>query len=580
MSTGILLATPQSNLWPAVWKLLRLRVTILISNFKRGKTRQKVGTILLALFLLLLGAGSFVLSWFLLRVFRSPTLVEWIDVGQVIPAIPTMILTFAFILTLLTNFGVLLQGLYLSKDMNFLISAPLPMRAVFLAKLIEAILPNFGLFCLAALPVMFGLGASSHFNFLYYIFVLLLLALLAMAGSGIASILVMAVVRVVPAKRVAEVLGFLGALISILLGQSGNIFRAANIEGEQMATALTTFAKLNSAWSPFAWAGKGLLDIGSGLWASGVPLIGLSLALSGGIFFLTLRLAEKLYYSGWASMQGSVQKKRVVVARKDLSIQRPGLSRIFPPQFRAIFLKDYLLLRRDLRNMSQLITPLIIGVVMMLSTLRMGNEEEVSTLAELPFSNLGLYANIALSIFVSWMLLFSLATTAFSREGKNYWLIQAAPVRSRPLILSKFFIAYLPAFLMGSLFIVLANLMRPTGWNTLPYSLFIMACCLAGITGILLSAGIAGARMDWENPRQSSLRGYTGCLVFIFSAIYFFIVQGAFFAPTILWEVISGQTALIADIIGLLLGMILSAAGAIIPLILVHKRLSSIGQTQ
>ena len=51
----------------------------------------------------------------------------------------------AFLGILLTSFGVLLQALYLAGDMDFLLSAPIPMRAVFLTKLLQAILPNFGL---------------------------------------------------------------------------------------------------------------------------------------------------------------------------------------------------------------------------------------------------------------------------------------------------------------------------------------------------------------------------------------------------------------------------------------------------
>ena len=107
------------------------------------------------------------------------------------------------------------------------------MRAVFLSKLIQAILPGFGLFCLAALPVLFGLGSALGFNFLYYPLVVFVLACLALAAAGIASILVMAVVRVVPARRVAEVLAFFGAIISILISQSGNLMSSMGIENDR-----------------------------------------------------------------------------------------------------------------------------------------------------------------------------------------------------------------------------------------------------------------------------------------------------------------------------------------------------------
>ena len=43
----------------------------------------------------------------------------------------------------MASFRLFLQALYLAKDMDFLVAAPIPMRSVFLAKLLEAILPTF-----------------------------------------------------------------------------------------------------------------------------------------------------------------------------------------------------------------------------------------------------------------------------------------------------------------------------------------------------------------------------------------------------------------------------------------------------
>ena len=80
-------------------------------------------------------------------------------------SIPSMLVSIAAIGILLTSFGVLLQALYLAGDMDFLMSAPLPIRAVFIAKLVQAVLPNFGMMCLFTLPILFGLGISSGYNF-------------------------------------------------------------------------------------------------------------------------------------------------------------------------------------------------------------------------------------------------------------------------------------------------------------------------------------------------------------------------------------------------------------------------------
>ena len=64
--------TPGSSLWSAVWKLLRLRVVIFFSGFRRARLRNKIGIILVGVFLLAVLVGAFVLSFLILSALRSP----------------------------------------------------------------------------------------------------------------------------------------------------------------------------------------------------------------------------------------------------------------------------------------------------------------------------------------------------------------------------------------------------------------------------------------------------------------------------------------------------------------------------
>ncbi len=141
--------------------------------------------------MLILGLIVFVfsMSWLLLRFLRSPDLAQYVgDVTPLLESVPVLLIGGAFLGILITSFGVLLQALYLANDMEFLLSAPLPLRSVFLSKMLQAILPNFSLICLFALPVLYGLGLSSGYNFLFFPLVLLMLAALALAAAGISSL--------------------------------------------------------------------------------------------------------------------------------------------------------------------------------------------------------------------------------------------------------------------------------------------------------------------------------------------------------------------------------------------------------
>ena len=175
-------STPGSNLWLSVWKLLRLRVVIFTSGFRRARLRNKIGMLVVGVVLLAVLVAAFVFSLLILNALRSPQFTQIVsDPDSLLDSIPVLVVTIAFIVILITSFGLLLQALYLAGDMDFLLSSPLSMRAVFLSKQMQAILPNYALVMLVGLPVLFGLGISQGYNFLYYPLVVLLLTLMAVS---------------------------------------------------------------------------------------------------------------------------------------------------------------------------------------------------------------------------------------------------------------------------------------------------------------------------------------------------------------------------------------------------------------
>lgn len=582
------------GLWSSVWKLLRLRWVIFYNGFRRARRSRQVGILFLGVLLLGFLGFIFAMSWLLLGFLRSPQLAQATggDVRPILESVPVLIVGGAFLGILLTSFGVLLQALYLAGDMDFLLSTPLPIRAVFLAKLLQAILPNFSLICVFALPILYGLGAAGGYNLLYYPLVLVVLAALALAAAGISSLLVMAIVRIFPARRVAEVLGFVGAIMSFICSQSGQLARFDNISTSQTSQALNLVSRLNNPWSPLAWAGRGLLDLGEGRWLAAAGFLSLTLALAALVFGVALTTAERLYYTGWASIQNNRRKKKVSKASRQAirpAVQAEGNDRAqpvpgglrLPSAVRAILWKDYYVLQRDLRNMSQLVTPLIFGLVYTVMFVRGGGQPpagrgEAPPLFMAALNNLWVYGNVAISLFVGWMLVARLAGMGFSQEGRSYWLVKTAPVRPAQLVGAKFIIAYVPALVLGWLFLLGISLVQHANLGILLFTLPVVGLCIAGNTGLNLAFGVTGAKMDWEDPRQMQ-RGTSGCLAMVVSLVYLPLSLGLFFVPSLVvtlvsWPEIAGQAA------GLLLGGVFSLACAIVPLWLVRDRIPRLGE--
>jgi len=578
---------PDARVLPAVLKLLLLRVRITWNGFRHAKLKNKVGLVFIWLMLLAFGFFILTMSRLLLGLMRSPELGEYVgvDLQPFLASIPALTLTGLFIGTLLTSFGVLLQALYLSGDMDFLLATPVPIRAVFIAKLLQAVLPNIALISLFGLPILFGLGISSGYNVIYYPLVVIAMIVLALTAAGLSSLLVMLVVRILPPRRAAEILGFFGAIFGFICSQMGNFAnsfgRGMNMSGEQATGILL---RSNTAWLPLNWAGQGLVALGEGRWLSGILLEGATLGLASIAFWFALVTAERWYYSGWAGMQVVARKKTTRSPRQanaNLANLASGLARLLPKPVLAIVQKDFLTLRRDLRNLSQLVSPVIIGVMYTLMMFRGGGEPPPGR-GEAPdwfmetFRVVLAYGSVGMSLFVGWMLLSRLAGMGFSQEGKSYWMLKVSPVRVGHLLASKFLVAYLPTLGLGLLFLTVISIVQGLSILEFVYSFIAIIMCLAGMAGILLSFGVAGANFTWDDPRKMN-GGIMGCFGQILTMLYLPISFGLFIAPLGFAQFFD-YPILYGYLFGLVLGSGVAVGFAFVPLWLVRKRVERLSE--
>jgi ABC-2 type transport system permease protein len=243
--------------------------------------------------------------------------------------------------------------------------------------------------------------------------------------------------------------------------------------------------------------------------------------------------------------------------------------------------KDFLVMRRDLRNMSQLVTPLIFGILYGVMILRPGSLSneipgDIPSFLAPVVKNAALYLNVGISMFVSWSLLSRLALMAFSQEGKNYWMIKIAPVRTGRLVLAKYLAAYLPALAVAWLFLLIISLIQGAGPAVVAFGLIVVALTLAGTAGINLAFGITGANLTWQDPRRMN-SGWQGCLSMLLGFANVAVSLVLFFGPPLLLAAL-GLPELLGQAAGLVLGGAVSLACAILPPSLVAGRVARIGE--
>ncbi len=554
-----------------VWKLLRARWRITWNNIWRASRRRKIGMFFAAFGLTALAAFLVFVSWGILSLMRRPEVAQFVT-PDLIRAVPVLFTSATFLAGLLTNFGALLQTLYLSGDMEFLLAAPIPTRAVFVAKLVQAVLPNFLFVSLFNLPALIGLGIAQGYNVTYFVMLPVTLVLLMLAGAGIAAMGVMVVVRVVPARRVAEVLGLVGGVTSILCSQSGQFMRvsgaARGASSAQMLALVGRAAQFNTPYLPLAWPGRALVALGEGQWLLAVLLVGVTAALTLGVFAVSLVASERLYITGWARTRSSSTPRKVAHAERR---RTTGGRRLFPAAFTAIIAKDWKLLTRDLRNYSQLITPIIFGVIYTFSLAR-GTQQMSTSPVERQIMT---YGSLGTSLFVAWIFAARLALGGIGLEGKRYWLLKVAPLQPEILLAAKFAVAYLPSLALGSVFLVAATFLGRSGVEALLYNWVALAGTIAALCAVYLAFGTVGANLTWEDPRQVT-RGTMGCIGWVAGTVTMGIIAAVFSGFPLL--ALLGVSVVLAQGLGLTVGLTLCVGVLVAAFLWACGRVALVGE--
>jgi ABC-2 type transport system permease protein len=566
-------APPPLSVAAACFILFRLRWQTFRNSFWRGTLLRKLRWVLLLALFALAFYGIFTLSRLTTEGLRDADTAALLDalrrqgaeglpadINALLRRVPSLLLSGMMTLLLFTSFASLLSALYLAGDMELLLAAPLPMRAVFVVKFVEALLPQTLLLLSLGLPLLLGFGAGMGYGPAFYAAAPLAMLAAPLLPAGFAALLVMAVVRVLPARRARDIVAALGGLLGMSFYVANQLLPEL-IAGGGGVWALEGLLLADLPLLPPAWAGRALVLAGEGAWAGALLLGGLFAGASLLTFALCLLAAERLYYAGWANVAASGTGARTRGRASGAERAPPGLARMLgwlPHPARAILVKDLRIFPRDLRQLQQLIFPLALAGIWIFRLLT--GRPEFDRLA------LGLLTSVGLAFFVCVSISNVLAGTGISAEGRAFWLIRIAPVPSTQVLAAKFILAYAPFVLLGlPLLLVLLALQRSGPASVLQGAGLLLLLGL-GVTGIALGLGAAFPKLDWDSPqRMWTLR--TGCLTPICYFGYLALALSAALGLPLLAEVDAlASYRLGLSVLGWLIALGLTVAALALPL--------------
>ncbi len=434
--------------------------------------------------------------------------------AAVIERLPSLVFLAAYFFLFTGSFAMALGELYLSSDLELLLAAPIPMRAVFTAKFLRSLLSSYGMWFFFGLPALLGLGAGVGYHWLYFVCLVPVFVAVPLIPNGLGALTVIVLARYIPVRRLREIIAVTGGLAGVLCYLvSQMVGPAIEYSGTDWSSSTQTIAAAQRVLSvdlfflPSTWAGNGLVAAGTGQWGWAVVNLGLFVVASVAVYAACVLVAERLYYVGWAGL-GTVAARRKPGAVERVTLPKEQRRRqaarripLLPASIWAIAWKDFTYLRRDMRVLLQTaIWPVAVGIVIMFQMLVAGEGRGEMPRSVAAFATIGSGGMI---LFLIATMFSRLSLVAVSQEGKNYWILRTAPLSTRRLLVGKLLVAYVPLLVLGAALMTIFSLLMGDGPVGIAWNLLMIALAGLGISAIALSMGAAFPRFDCDNPQRA-----------------------------------------------------------------------------
>ncbi|MFZ2055521.1 MAG: hypothetical protein WAU81_15130 [Candidatus Aminicenantales bacterium] len=453
------------------------------------------------------------------------------SLGQEKALLTLAVLTGQFLILVFGLFY-LIATFYFSRDLEYLVSLPLKPFQVMLSKFTVVLVNEYLTVSLIILPVLIVFGFKGKGGLEYWISLFLayvLLPVIPLAASGLVVVGMMRLVNIGRKKDLLIVLGSLLLISAVMFLQFG-LSRAAgdqDLDTEKIIALIASpdglVQTIGRRFPPSIWATRFLHDgvsTGSGL--SGLAqFAGLSVLLFGGL----MAGAQRLFYRGLVGLSersgGSTRRSKARTALKVSSGRHP---------VRAIFL-------RELRLMNR--TPIfllngVLGVLMIPIVFALTLSSSRSTSDSAAILRLMTTAKPVTTVLVTTMFVIVCATvsgvasSSFSREGRNFWVSKVIPVDYRQQVLAKFIHCWSVALLgiASATAVLIFRFQLPAGqWLpalalALPLTVF--------LTFLNLAIDLSRPLLDWISP-QKAMKQNLNVLIAMLLDVGFLFLFGLLF---------------------------------------------------
>src|SRR3989339_61375 len=246
-----------------------------------------------------------------------------------------------FSMIMVSGLIISMTTLFYSRDLQFLFSSPVEMRALFTDKAVETVFYSSWTLALALVPYVLALGNIKHAGPGFYAGFVLLMPPFILSAAAFGMILSIALMYAFPASRTRDVIWILGSLslafvyVMLRFSRPERLLRPDTLE--VVAQYLQYLQSPTAEYAPSWWLVKAIMSILSGNMRIFLFYAGLLFVFTSAIYSVLIYISGIMYLRGFS---GAQEGRRFRGGYSEWPERRYVFRNMFFRNFIALFWKD------------------------------------------------------------------------------------------------------------------------------------------------------------------------------------------------------------------------------------------------
>lgn len=427
-----------------------------------------------------------------------------------------MLLVGLFSLLCFSNTIAAISSLYLSDDLELLLSLPVRREAFFYARLIDTLVQSSWMVLFFGAPVFVAYGFAYGAGLTYALAVLAVLPGFVLMPAGIGVTVASLLVSGIPAQRVREAMAFLGVLalgaVLILI----RLLRPERLVNAEDFRSLAAYIAELQTPAPLLFPPRWAVEVvEAALRDKELPWLELGLLSTGGLAAVGVarQITALVYDQARAKAQAARAARLARSGALDtvLAVWTAPLS----PVVRSIVIKDVKAFFRDPSQWSQLFVVAAIVAIAMASASAMPTDFLNGPVGQYLREALA-FGALALVGFIMASLSARFQFTAVSLEGRAFWIVRTAPLHPQALLVAKLWPGLLPMVVVGEVLALGIGQILGAGPVVLAVTAFSAFAMALGISG--LAVGMGALYPDFKADNAARIAAGPSAMLFMLAS--------------------------------------------------------------